>query len=253
MAKNSHSYSISQNYLTGTRLIQRLLALTDLSSNDQVLDIGAGKGHLTRALAERCGRVTAIEIDPALSQALTKHFAGNPTVCVRQQDFLCAPLPKGDYKVFSNIPFCHTTEIVRKLLLGPNGPKAAWLVMEKGAAKRIAGIPATNTLSLQLSARYDLRIVYHFSRGDFHPAPSVDCVLLAAIEKQQPDMPPSQLPKFGQFIENVKWYGLSRYLTKKQVSTALRLAGLPSIPESANMLYVQWLCLFRCYCRFSGR
>jgi hypothetical protein len=36
-------------------------------------------------------------------------------------------------------------------------------------------------------------------------------------------------------------------LTKRRISTALRLAKLPEIPESGNMLYVQWLCLFRCY------
>lgn len=136
MPKNE--YSVSQNFLTSSRTIRQLLSLTDLSAADTVLEIGAGKGHITRVLAERYSRVLTYEIDPLLSERLNGNLPDN--VRLYPVDFLWAPLPKGPYKVFANIPFSITTDILRKLTEGPNPPLAAWLIMEKGAALRFCGV-----------------------------------------------------------------------------------------------------------------
>ncbi len=90
---------------------------------------------------------------------------------------------KGNYKVFSNIPYYLTTEIVRKLTENANPPSEMWLVMEKGAAKRFLGVPAETKYSLSLKYRWKLDIVYFFKKEDFHPKPSVDSVLLHFLRK----------------------------------------------------------------------
>lgn len=242
MPKNE--YSISQNFLTGRGTIRQLLDLTDLSPADTVLEIGAGKGHITRALAERCGRVLTYEIDPALAARLSGKLPDN--VRLFPADFLRAPLPKGPYKVFANIPFSITTEILRKLTEAPNPPQAAWLIMEKGAAMRFCGHGRESTASLMLKPWWEARIIHRLRREDFHPMPRVDCVLLELRRKELPDVPLREKRQWATFIARCQQLGLRRMFTPRQISQAMREAG---IPLSATMRYVQWLCLFRCWMR----
>ena len=242
MPKNE--YSISQNFLTGSRTIRQLLALTDLSPADTVLEIGAGKGHITRALAERCGRVLTYEIDPALAARLSGKLPDN--VRLFTADFLRAPLPNGPYKVFANIPFSITTEILRKLTEAPNPPQAAWLIMEKGAAMRFSGQGRESTASLLLKPWWEARIIHRLRREDFHPMPRVDCVLLELRRKELPDVPLRDRRQWAPFIARCQQLGLRRMFTPRQISQAMREAG---IPLSATLRYVQWLCLFRCWMR----
>lgn len=245
-------FSISQNYLTSAKTIRRLLRLTTLTGDDQVIEIGAGKGHITRELVKVCRRVVAYEIDGGLAGRL-RLCPGPEGLDLRQGDFLRATLPRSEpYKVFSNIPFCITTQIVRKLAGADNPPQAAWLVMEKGAAKRFTGKPRETVASLALKPFFEVETVYYFSRQDFHPMPRVDVVLLQLLRKNPYDIPASQRGAFSRFVEDCLSRGPEHRLTKKQISTALRLAGLPPARPPEEMLYVQWLCLFRCYCKFSG-
>jgi len=245
--------SVSQNFLTSAKTVQRLLRLTSITKTDHVVEIGAGKGHITRELARRCRAVTAYEIDRGLCAKLagSPELPGNVTLLCR--DFLTASLPDtGDYKVLSNIPFSVTTPILRKLTTARNPPREAWLIVEKGAAKRFCGKPFDATASLLLKPFFDLSVVYHFERRDFHPMPSCDAVLLRIHKKTQPDIPAARQKSFHYFIEKGMRYGVHTLLTKKQIGTALKLAGLPSISTSGTMLYVQWLCLFRCWARCNG-
>lgn len=172
MSKNGSqgaNYAISQNFLTSRATIQRCLSLARLGPQDTVLEIGTGKGHITRALACRCKRVLTYEIDPDLCRTLEGKLPGN--VRLVRGDFLRAPLPKGPYKVFANIPFSLTSAIVSKLTTGPNLPSHMYLFMEKGAAKRFCGLPGESRASLLLRPWFDVKILYHFRREDFHPAP----------------------------------------------------------------------------------
>lgn len=254
MSKNNGKvmpFSVSQNFLTSRKTIDRLLRLTDLSEADTILEIGAGKGHITKALADTGKQVVTYEIDQKLAEKLAPQLPNN--VRLIPNDFLRCPLPKGTYKVFANIPFSRTTEIVRKLTDAENAPQSMWLIMEKGAAKRFCGQPRESRISLQIKPFFDAQIVYHFRREDFHPMPRVDVVMLEFKHKLQPDLPVSQQAAFSAFFEQVHRKGLYKLLTKKQVSTALRLAGLPPIEPSGNMQYVQWLCLFRCWQQFGRK
>lgn len=240
MPKNE--YSISQNFLTSTRTIERLLALTDLSAADTVLEIGTGKGHITRALSRRCGRVLTYEIDPVLASRLRGTLP--PNVRLYQADFLRAPLPKGTYSVFANIPFNITTGIIRNLTQGKNPPRAAWLIVERGAAMRFCGLPRETAASLMLKPWWEVRIVRHLRREDFHPMPSVDCVLLELRRREAPDLSVGERRDWELFTTRVLRQGLRGLLTPRQISRAFKETD---IPMSATMRYVQWLCLFRCF------
>ena len=136
------------------------------------MEIGAGKGHITKALAQKCRNVVSYEIDPALYHTLKSALPPNVKLYLR--DFLKAPLPEMPYKVFANIPFSQTTSIVRRLTEGERLPEKAWLILEKGAAKRFCGHPKETSFSLCLRPYFNMRILHSFRREDFHPAPRVD-------------------------------------------------------------------------------
>lgn len=247
-------YSVSQNFLTGKRTIERLLRIAGFQKEDTVLEIGAGKGHITRALAEICGKVISYEIDDRLFEHLKGQLPAN--VLLLNRDFLTCRLPKEPYWVFSNIPFSATTDIVRKLTASASLPQGMWLIMEKGAAKRFCGTPKENLSSLLIKPLFDTRIVYHFRREDFHPAPRVDVVMVEFRRKPLADVPPALWKDYCDFVRHNLQYGLSgkkALLRAKQIETALRMEGLPQLKPSDDVRYIQWLCLFRYWLRCRSR
>ncbi len=248
--RQSLPVSISQNFLTSRKTIARLLNRTNINQSDMVLEIGAGKGHITAAISCKCGQVVASEIDVKLYESLQSRFRDNQNIRMVYGDFLRSRLPQKEYKVFSNIPFNKTTEIVKKLTQAENPPREAWLVMEKGAAKRFCGKPSETLQSLLLKPFFDVKIVYHFQREDFHPAPRVDVVLLHISRKASPDLSRSEQKRYCYFVTRGLKFGLSGkrgVLTKRQIATALRVAKVSPIQPGGEVLYVQWLCLFRCW------
>ncbi len=249
--------SDSQNFLTERKLIQRIIRLADIRKEDTVLEIGTGKGHLTEAICQRAGKVCSVEIDRKLLESAKKRLSKFENAELIPGDFMRYRLPeKGNYKVFANIPFFLTTQIVEKLTQGKNAPSDMWLVMEKGAAKRFMGLPRETKKSLELKVRWEMKIVYHFRREDFHPKPSVDSVLVHFSKKAVPDLGEREYRAFQKFVEQGMKYGVmgkGGLLTTRQASVALKRAGLYHAYEDGVTLYIQWLCLFRCYQDMRGR
>jgi len=214
---------VSQNFLTSRRIISRLLRKTSICADDHVVEIGPGKGHITGMLLPRCKMLSAIELDKNLHDKLRVKFAAADNLRLYHRDFLQWPLPGGDYKVFANIPFCHTTDILRKLTECSNPPREAWLIMEKGAAKRFMGQPRESLRSLAIKPKFDMRVAWHFQREDFHPMPRVDVVMLHLKRKPRCDIPAAQ------------WRAYQRFIAK----------GFAQRKASGDILYIQWLHLFR--------
>lgn len=202
---------------------------------------------------KKSGKVIVTEIDRTLFKILSEKFENQKRLSLSNTDFLKTRLPQNDYKVFSNIPFSITTDIIRKLTQSENPPSDAWLVMEKGAAKRFCGKPAENLNSLLLKPFFDLKTVYHFKREDFHPKPGVDVVLLYIQRKEVPDIPRSEQHEYRRFVSNSFKYGLfgrNALLTKNQIYSSLRQSKLEPVKQGGDILYIQWLCLFRSWLRY---
>lgn len=137
---------------------------------------------------------------------------------------------------------------MRKLTTAPNPPRECWLVMEKGAAKRFLGMAGETLSSLLLKPYFQARIAYYLRREDFHPAPSVDVVLVHLHRREAPDLAPAQREALERFIRRMApcLEGRGRGpMSRRQAAIALRRAGEAEIPPSATLSYVQWLCLFR--------
>jgi len=104
----------SQNFLKSKNLVVKILELSSIGPQDLVLEIGPGKGIITEELARRAREVVAIEKDKGLFLFLKEKFKNNPKIKILNIDFLKFQLPKFPYKIFSNIPFFITGEIIKK-------------------------------------------------------------------------------------------------------------------------------------------
>ncbi|WP_419162398.1 rRNA adenine N(6)-methyltransferase family protein [Candidatus Palauibacter sp.] len=163
-----------------------LIAQAPVKRSDLVVEIGPGRGILTRELARRCREVVAVEFDGALSEALRTRFPSDDRVTIVRSDFLRFRLPDVPYKVLGNIPFNRTAAIVRRLVQAGSPPQDAWLVIQREAAERFAGSPCSReTLSsLLLKPWWQIEIVRRFCRTDFDPPPGVDQTACGPIPRR---------------------------------------------------------------------
>lgn len=190
----------SQNFLHNPYLVQRLLARSSLTSDDVVYEIGPGKGILTDGLSRRCRRVVAVELDCALAERLQRRYGLQSNVTVQMGDFLERSLPTEAYKVFANIPFARTHDIVTKLTSAAYPPDDAYLIMQREAAEKFCGLPREYLYAVLLKPWFTVDIVYHFRRSDFTPAPNVEVVMLRLQKRGPPLIAPSERQLFRDFI-----------------------------------------------------
>ncbi|HZT85908.1 MAG TPA: rRNA adenine N(6)-methyltransferase family protein [Gaiellaceae bacterium] len=164
-----------------------------LTPGTLVLDLGAGGGALTRALAEAGCHVRAVELDPAALRQLRARFDLDARVEVVEGDATRLALPEEPFAVVANLPFASGTAILRRLLGDPAVPLVQLdAIVEWGlAAKRAAVWPST-LLGCTWGAWYDLRLVRRVPRACFAPPPGVDAAVLRASRRQQPLVLPAQ-------------------------------------------------------------
>lgn len=183
--KNSIKYS--QNLLVNSDLIKKLILASRINSDDMVLEIGAGKGIITRELLKKAGGVVVFEIDQEFVNILKSIH--DSKLVVKNGNYLDFDLPKDKYKVFANIPFNKTSEIVKRLLFSDNPPTDTYLVIQKEVIERFAGKPfdsKNSLLSVLFNPWFEFEVTYKFNRTDFKPMPNVDTVLLNVKLRNNP-------------------------------------------------------------------
>ena len=248
------SVALSQNFLRDPRLIDHLLRRSSIGPADLVLEIGPGGGAITRRLADRCGRLVAVERDPRLAADLRRRFAGRPHVEIVEADFLDLPLPSGEYKVFANIPFNVTTAIVAKLTTGQDPPRDAYLAVQREAADRFLGRPRGTLFALLLHPWFEPSVVHRFRREDFRPVPRVDVVMLRLRRRDQPLVAPPEARLFRDFavFAFTAWQPdlravLARLLPTRDVNAVEREIGASLARPPSAIAVHEWLALFHAF------
>jgi 23S rRNA (adenine-N6)-dimethyltransferase len=166
------------------RLAADLVRNTGVTRGDLVVEIGAGTGVLTNELAARAARVVAIELDPRLATRLRTRFIDAASVDVVCGDALLVLLPDEPFRVVANVPFAHTTPILRRLFDDPRLPLLrADLIVQWGAAvKRCSQRPST-LLTTSWSPWYELTITRRLPAASFRPPPSVDAAVMTVTRR----------------------------------------------------------------------
>ena len=200
--QHPHHLSIvhSQNFLRSSALVDRLLDASSIQPGDLVFDLGAGTGLISRRLARRGCEVVGVERDQFLVAGLQLEFAEVPNVRVRHSDIVDVDLPRRAYKVFSNIPFNLTAEIVGRLTTAVCTPEDAYLVIQREAAERFIGKPRGTLAAALLFPWFDATVIHEFSRTDFAPAPRVDVVMLRLHKRGPPLLGATHAQLFRDFV-----------------------------------------------------
>lgn len=193
----------SQHFLRNPRLIAELIGHSNIRRGDLVIDIGAGSGAITAVLARRCRQVLAYENEPGILNKLQQNMRRHKNVKVIAQDFLLAKLPDEPYKVFANIPFHLSADIVRKLTNNEmHAPRSIYLIVQKQFAQKIAPSDQhfTSQLGTQLAPWWQTRIRRPLRRMDFTPPPAVDTVLLELKPRPEPLLPTLERDEYQSFV-----------------------------------------------------
>jgi 23S rRNA (adenine-N6)-dimethyltransferase len=192
---------LAQNFLVKSHLAVSLLSRSTINRNDTVYEIGPGKGRLTIVLAKKAKKVIAIEKDFDLCGRLLKRFENTDNIVIYNADFLKFKIKEFSYKIFANVPFNITSDVIRKIVYAANPPVEAYLIMQKEAAQKFIGVPKTTQFSVLVKPWFKPKIIRSFKRTDFSPAPNVDVVMLH-IEKRTPALVShTDIPIYKRFIK----------------------------------------------------
>lgn len=178
------NHILSQHFLRSPKLALILIGHSNLKKRDTVIEIGAGSGVITSALAHRAKHVIAIESDHATAKKLRENLDRRniENVEIIEQDFLDYNLPSSPYKVFSNPPFHLSSKIIHKLLETDNPPESFYLILQKQFALKLLNTDRhyTSQLGLQLIQKYQTKIRLPLKPTDFTPPPAVPTVFFEA-------------------------------------------------------------------------
>jgi 16S rRNA (adenine1518-N6/adenine1519-N6)-dimethyltransferase len=175
-----------QHFLRDPNILEVIGRLAELGPDDVVLEIGPGKGVLTRYLAERVHRVHTVEIDRALEPALS---GLGENVDVVFGDALRIELPQDATKLVANLPYNVATPLVVESLDGLPNVRLWCVMVQREVAERFFAQPGTKeygavSVLVQLAAE---RVGFHaVSRTVFRPQPNVDSALVAFRRTELP-------------------------------------------------------------------
>ncbi len=177
--------SLGQHFLADPNVTRRIVRLAGVGAEDRVVEIGAGTGTLTAALAATGARVVAYEIDTGLVEILREGVGDHPNVEIREDDVakmdLSADLGEGPWTMVSNLPYNVGTGIVLDALRGAPAIVRFVVMVQQEVADRLLAAPGTRTYGVPsvivgLHARG--RMAFRVSASVFVPPPKVDSAVV---------------------------------------------------------------------------
>ncbi|MGH9750486.1 MAG: 16S rRNA (adenine(1518)-N(6)/adenine(1519)-N(6))-dimethyltransferase RsmA [Candidatus Polarisedimenticolia bacterium] len=183
-----------QNFLVNTGAIDTIVRIFRPRPDDLVLEIGPGRGALTRRLAGRVARLVAVEIDPELAAPLRTDLAreiASGALEILTADVLMLDLPATFHamgaeparrvRVIANLPYNIAAAVILRLLALPERVADLLLMVQREVAARILAPPGGKTygaLSVLCRTRARVESVLRLRPGSFRPVPKVDSEVL---------------------------------------------------------------------------
>ena len=256
--------ALGQSFLVDSRVLQRILAAARIDSDDTVLEIGAGLGTLTQALAERVRRLVAVEVDERLVVFLREQLAAFPNTEIVQGDILALniaqllweePSQNAPFKVVANIPYYITSAVLRHLLEMSIRPQLIVLMVQREVAQRIAAKQGQMSI-LAVSVRFYGRpsVVARVSAQAFYPVPKVDSAIVRIVPHEQLPLDGDDVAAFFRIVRagfaqrrkqlrNSLAHGLA--LPADGLAEALAAAGIQEQRRAQTLSVSEWVRLYR--------
>jgi 16S rRNA (adenine1518-N6/adenine1519-N6)-dimethyltransferase len=191
-----------QNFLIDNNIANNIIKAANLEKYDEVLEIGPGKGVLTKIIQQQVNYLTAVEADGVLSRQLNRYFSFHSArnIKIINVDFLKYNIPNTELKVISNLPYNVGTAIIQKILPIKNWTTAVFM-LQKEVAQRLAAQPggkAYGYISIFTSYYSDYKILFDVSPRCFNPPPKV----ISSVIKLTNKAPEPPDPLFFDFVKH---------------------------------------------------
>lgn len=217
---------LGQHFLIDPNIVRKILAQAELRREEPVLEIGPGRGILTRALCESVDRLIAIELDRALHTHLQEVLGGYDNLDLRLGDALAFPydtLPQGTV-VVANLPYYISSPVLQRLLSA--GPRISRMIimLQTEVARRLVAKPGTKeygTLSVLTQYRAVPSVAFTVAPGCFRPKPQVGSAVVSLIVRASGA---AAVHDEGLFVRTVRSAFAHR---RKTLANSLRHEGYP--------------------------
>ncbi len=254
--------SLGQNFLVDPRVRSRIIEAAEVSSDDIVLEIGPGRGFLTRSLAERTGELVAVELDDDLAERLDSVFSDQPHVEVVRADARDIEIeslvaPDAEYKVVANLPYYAASPIVRRFLEADHKPILMVVMVQREVAEEMTAEPGKmGLLSVATQLYGDPRIVTTVPPKAFRPAPKVTSAVVRIDVYEEPavsfDSPDGffRVVKAGFSAPRKQVHNCLRHaldLTPDATTKMLDSAGIDRTRRAQTLSLPEWGDLYRAH------
>ncbi len=193
--------ALGQHFLADANILARIAEACAVAQGEEVVEVGAGLGTLTLALAPRADPLWAVERDPRLVPLLKEHVASWPNVRVLEADFRSVRLPDlaPELTLVGNLPYGITSDVLLKTIRERRVVRRAVLMVQREVGERLISPPGSKAsrLGAHLNAYFELRLVRRIPASAFFPPPEVDSALitLRRLPRARIQAPPESFEK----------------------------------------------------------
>lgn len=183
---HSPNKALGQHFLADPNVVQRIVRAAAVGPGDRVVEVGAGTGTLTRALAATGATVVAFEVDSHLEPLLRQVVEGCGVELRFEaaSEHSIAALGRGPWSMVANLPYHVGTPLVLDLLQrNPNVTRYVIMVQAE-VAERLAAGPGSRRYGLPsviVGLHGEVRTLFAVSPSVFHPPPEVDSAVIEII------------------------------------------------------------------------
>jgi 23S rRNA (adenine-N6)-dimethyltransferase len=243
---------LSQNFLISKQVVERFVGAAELRPDDLVIEVGAGDGALTPALASRSRQLVAYEIDDRLADRFEARVAKLGNVRVLYTDFLRSKPPAEPFKVVGNIPFSATSAVVDWCLAADTIDSATFITQLEYAKKRTGSYGRWSLRTIQTWPIFNWELRGTIARTDFRPMPRVDAGILHLTRRPEPLIPAELMDRYVRLVElgfsgrgGSLFASLRERYPAKRVAEAFRTASLSRDTVVAFVPPEKWLQTFQ--------
>lgn len=250
--------AFGQNFLVDRAILQRIIEAAEIEPNDQVLEVGAGTGVLTRELAKHARRVVAVELERDMLALLAKTTGEFRNVELLERNLLYLDpqevFEQEPYKLVANLPYYITAPTFRHFLESGNAPRLLVVMVQYEVAQRIVAGPGDlSLLGVSIQFYGQPKIIAHVPARAFYPAPKVDSAILRVDLRKQVPLTPEQRDSFFRlvqagFAERRKQLhnSLTHHLHQKneEVRASLTAANIDPSRRAETLSIEDWLRLW---------
>ncbi len=192
---------LGQNFVADPNTVRRIADLAHVGEGDHVVEIGAGLGSLTLALADTGAHVTAIEVDRGVVPILRDVVADRTNVHVVEADAMHLDWNEllaghDDWVLVANLPYNVATPLICDLLDDVAAISRMLVMVQREAAERFAAAPRTSAYgAVSVKAAYwgTAKVVGHVPASVFVPRPNVESALVSITRREPPTTDPAAL------------------------------------------------------------